>query len=147
LNLLTTLAGGPVAASASSEKAIEASVSNAARSDADRARDETSKPVAVLGFLGIEPGMRVLDLLSAGGYYSEILSRAVGPDGEVVAHTNDIHEKYHGEEIAARYRNDRLPNVARLISNPPDLKLGSSPVDRSADWHRARRLAPRNARR
>ncbi|MBW2716097.1 MAG: class I SAM-dependent methyltransferase, partial [Deltaproteobacteria bacterium] len=112
-----------------SQGGIEAAVSDQRRSDADRERDETSKSVEVLEFFGVKPGMRVLDLLSGGGYYSEILAYAVGPGGSVVAHTNDIYEKYHGQQIAARYRDNRLPNVDRLISNPPELKLGSEAFD------------------
>ena len=73
--------------------------------------------------------MRVLDLLSGGGYYSEILAYAVGSEGRVVAHTNDIYEEYQGKEISERYRDNRLPNVERLISNTPELKLGSEAFD------------------
>lgn len=113
----------------SSEGAIETAMANARRSDADRKRDLTSKPAAVLGFFGVTRGMRVLDLLSGGGYYSEVLSHAVGPEGGVVAHSNDIYEEYSGKEIAERYRDDRLPNVERLVSNPPDLKLGNEAFD------------------
>ena len=127
--LLTTPLGSAVVAAQSSGNAIEDAVASAGRSDADRGRDKTSEPVAVLSFFGLKPGMRVLDLLSAGGYYSEILSYAVGPEGEVIAHTNDIYEKYHGEEISRRYQDDRLPNVERLISNPPDLELPIGTVD------------------
>ncbi len=106
-----------------SENAIESAVANSGRSDADRERDKTSQPAAVLRFFGLEPGMHVLDLLSGGGYYSEVVSYAVGAQGEVLAHTNDIYEKYLREELAKRYQDARLPNVKRLISNPPNLKL------------------------
>lgn len=129
LILLATLIGSAVVAAQSPGNPIEAAVANARRSDADRERDKTSKPAAVLSFFGVRPGMRVLDLLSAGGYYSEVLSYAVVPDGEVVAHTNDLYEKYHGTEIAARYRDNRLQNVKRLSSNAPDLKLGNGTFD------------------
>ena len=56
-----------------------------ARSDEDRARDADRNPAAVLEFLGIEPGMDVIDIMAAGGWYSEILAMAVGPDGSVTA--------------------------------------------------------------
>ncbi len=118
-----------VASAPSSGNSVARAVADTRRVEADRERDKTSQPIAVLDFFGVEPGMHVLDLLSGGGYYSEILSYAVGPDGEVVAHTNDIYEKYHGKEIAERYQNDRLPNVRRLSSNPPDLKLGREAFD------------------
>jgi predicted methyltransferase len=108
---------------------VELAVAHKQRSDADRDRDKTSKPIEVLHFAGIKPGMRVLDLLSGGGYYSEILSYVVGPEGFVVAHTNDIYEEYHKSEIAERYRHNRLPNVVRLVSNPPELRLGIESFD------------------
>lgn len=127
--LLTTPIGGGVVAARSAENPIEEAVANEGRSDADRARDKTSRPVAVLDFFGLEPGMQVLDLFSGGGYYSEILSHAVGPTGGVVAHVNDIYEKYDREEIARRYQSDRLPNVRRLVSNPPDLNLPEEAFD------------------
>ena len=55
------------------------------RPEADRARDAGRKPAEVLALLGIEPGMDVLDLVAASGWYSEVLSLAVGPDGSVTA--------------------------------------------------------------
>jgi predicted methyltransferase len=118
-----------VACAQSSDNPIELAVADTRRSEADRERDSISKPIAVLSFFGVKPGMHVLDLLSGGGYYSEILSYAVGQSGGVVAHTNDIYDKYHREEIVKRYRDNRLPNVRRLSSNPPDLKLGSETFD------------------
>ena len=127
--MLTTFLGNSVVTAQSAENAIAEAVASPARSDADRERDKTSLPVAVLNFFGVKPGMRVLDLLSGGGYYAEILSYVVGPDGEVVAHTDEVYERYSGEEIARRYRDDRLPNVTRLISNPPNLKLPTETID------------------
>ena len=129
LVLLTSFIAGAAATAQASDKSIEAAVANAQRGDSDRERDKTSKPVEVLSFFGLQPGMRVLDLLSGGGYYSEILSHAVGPGGEVVAHVNDIYEQYNREEIAVRYSENRLPNVKRLTSNAPDLKLPDEAFD------------------
>jgi predicted methyltransferase len=113
----------------SAPSAAEVAVSDPRRSDADRERDATSKPAEVLDFFGAKPGMHVLDLLSGGGYYSEILAYAVGSEGSVVAHSNDIYEKYHRQAILDRYRDNRLPNVERLISNPPELNLGNQSFD------------------
>ena len=48
-------------------------------------RDEVRRPAEVLSFLGIGNGMTVLDVYAAGGYYTFILSKAVGPDGTVYA--------------------------------------------------------------
>ena len=73
--LVLALALGSAAAFA--EDPIAKSLADPRRSDADRARDARSKPAEVLGFFGVKPGARVLDLFSGGGYYSEILARAV----------------------------------------------------------------------
>jgi len=56
----------------------------------DRARDADRKPGEVLGFFGIGKGMRVVDLQAATGYYTELLSAVVGPEGEVIAQNNDF---------------------------------------------------------
>jgi predicted methyltransferase len=47
--------------------------------------DEVRKPVEVLRFMGLKRGDRVLDYFAGTGYYSEIMARAVGPQGLVLA--------------------------------------------------------------
>ena len=51
------------------------------RSDEDKARDTARRPAEVLAFLGVEPGITVMDLLASGGWYTEVLSVAVGAGG------------------------------------------------------------------
>ena len=46
--------------------------------------DAARKPAEVLTFLGLEKGMRVLDLFGANRYWAEIVAPAVGPEGQVV---------------------------------------------------------------
>jgi predicted methyltransferase len=53
------------------------------RSDADRKNDIRRKPVEMLAFINVRPGMQVLDVSAAGGYTSELLARSVGPTGHV----------------------------------------------------------------
>jgi len=53
------------------------------RSDADRANDGHRKPQQVLAFIGLRPGMVVMDLAAGRGYTTELLARAVGPWGRV----------------------------------------------------------------
>src|SRR6185436_4367068 len=40
-------------------------------------------PEDILNFLGITPGITALDLSAGGGYTTELLARAIGPDGKV----------------------------------------------------------------
>jgi predicted methyltransferase len=64
---------------------VAAAVADSASPAQDRARDELRRPAEVLAFAGVEPGMRVMDLIPGGGYYTRILARAVGPEGRVYA--------------------------------------------------------------
>jgi predicted methyltransferase len=57
----------------------------AGRADTDIKQDEGRKPVETLRFLGVKPGQTALDYMAGGGYYAEIMARAVGPRGKVVA--------------------------------------------------------------
>lgn len=115
-------------------KAMDASIYSAAiaseeRLDKDYERDERSNPARVLAFFEIQPGMRVLDLFSGGGYYSELLSRVVGPEGSVVAHNNSAYLRYAGDETEQRYAGDRLPNVERLLAENNELDLPQEDFD------------------
>ena len=53
------------------------------RSTADKNIDLRRKPEQMLSFIGVRPGMVVLDLSAGGGYSTELLARAVGPKGQV----------------------------------------------------------------
>jgi predicted methyltransferase len=66
-----------------SRRAVAAAVAEPSRPAADRARDAQEKPVEVLSFLGVGPGMKVLQLFADDGYVTELLSHAVGPQGVV----------------------------------------------------------------
>ncbi len=66
---------------------IETIVAAPDRSDPDRRNDLRRKPVELLEFTGVRPGMTVLDVSAAGGYTSELLARAVGPSGRVYGQT------------------------------------------------------------
>ncbi len=64
---------------------LPASLASESRSAEDRARDAGRRPAQIIEFTGIKPGMRVIDVIAAGGYYTEVLSLAVGASGSVVA--------------------------------------------------------------
>jgi predicted methyltransferase len=51
----------------------------------DKDRDAARKPVEMLAFFGVEPGMHVAEVGAGGGYSTELFARAVGPTGVVVA--------------------------------------------------------------
>ena len=49
----------------------------------EKARDASRKPIETVQFLGIETGDTAIDLIAAGGWFTEVLSAAVGPRGKV----------------------------------------------------------------
>ena len=122
----TEPAAGPTAAAPVDLGPLLASES---RSEADRARDAGRKPERVIEFLGIKSGMRVVDIIAAGGYYTEVLSLAVGPDGEVIAQNPqsvlEFREGANEKAISARLAGNRLPNVSRVNGN-----IDTVPTDR-----------------
>src|SRR6185369_15659807 len=55
------------------------------RDEADRALDGGRHPAELLRFFGIQPGMKVAEISSGGGYTAELLARTVGETGRVYA--------------------------------------------------------------
>lgn len=119
----------PATAAATQVDPIAAAMEHPGRSEADLAADANRKPDRVLAFFGIRPGMIVLDMYSGGGYYTELLSYLVGPDGRVHAHNNTPYLDWLAEPIAARYRDDRLPNVNRFTAENNELDLPAGAFD------------------
>lgn len=91
--------------------------------------DGGRRPQAVLEFFGLEAGMSVLDMFSSTGYYTEILSHAVGSRGAVLAHNNQAYRAYAADAIEKRHANGRLHNVTRLDIEVEELDLEPGSVD------------------
>jgi predicted methyltransferase len=51
----------------------------------NKARDAARKPIETVQFFGIETGETVVDMIAAGGWFTEVLSAAVSPTGKVYA--------------------------------------------------------------
>jgi predicted methyltransferase len=80
--------GSPAALAGSHEKIpayISAAVADSGRPEEDKQRDENRKPAGTLAFAGIKPGEKVIELVPSRGYFTRILSKAVGPKGHVYA--------------------------------------------------------------
>ena len=105
----------------------------AGRSEEDKARDPGRKPADIVAFLGVEKGMTVLDLIAAGGWYTEVLSVAVGPEGRVYSQNTDfvlkIRDGANDKALTARLANGRLANVQRVDSELADLPIADGSVD------------------
>lgn len=103
----------------------------AGRAEEDLAADARRQPDKVLSFVDIKPGMRVLDLFSGGGYYSEIVANIVGEKGRVDAHNNTPYINYIGvEKLQKRYGDARLANVQQLHQEANALALCEGCYDR-----------------
>jgi predicted methyltransferase len=107
----------------------EMAVASEARPESDRARDADRKPVAVLEFLEIEPGMTVLDMFTGGGYYAEIISGIVGEQGKVIAQSNQAYLGFVGEAFKERFGSGRLTNVEVLMAENNELSLEADSLD------------------
>ncbi len=53
------------------------------RTEAERARDANRKPAETLAFFGLQPHMRVLELLPGGGWYTKVLAPVLYDEGEL----------------------------------------------------------------
>jgi len=123
----------PAAAAVTESADLAALLASDNRAAADRARDAGRKPAAVIEYLGIEQGMSVLDVIAAGGYYTEVLSLAVGAGGQVVAQNPEVilqmREGANEKALSARLADDRLPNVSRLNKDFADISAADGQFD------------------
>ena len=83
--LAMTLLGVSVSAAAGVPANITAAVADNARPDEDKQRDANRKPGETLAFADVRAGELIGELTPGGGYFSRILSKAVGPKGHVFA--------------------------------------------------------------
>jgi len=90
--------------------ALESAMANPDRPAEDKARDATRRAPQVLDFMGVEPGMRVLDINASAGWYTEVLSYAVGSGGTVLMQNAPGGRS----EEAATARANRLSNVEQI---------------------------------
>lgn len=97
--------------------AIAAAVAAPERSEAARKLDENRKPAETLAWLGLKPGMDAADLISGTGYWGEIMARAVGPEGSVVA--LEPEEFYNDDRSKAAW--------VELLGRTPGLTLSRYP--------------------
>lgn len=107
----------------------EAAIADPARPEEDRANDERRKAKESLKFMEIAPGMTVLEMEAGGGYYTELMARAVGADGEVILQNPERFKSFIGEKIATRLAGGRLANVRESYSNFDALDAPDGGVD------------------
>jgi predicted methyltransferase len=128
LTVLAMLAGWSMSAAAAQDaKAIEkapdyeAIVAAPDRSDGDRQADQRRQPAKLLAFAGVKPGMKVLDMEANAGYSTELLARAVAPDGVVYAQDSAaIIERFVKDKFDLRAQKPAMKNVVHVVRNFDD---------------------------
>ncbi|WP_437878775.1 class I SAM-dependent methyltransferase [Sorangium sp. So ce513] len=95
--------------------ALRAVVDAADRAEADKALDAGRKPAETLAFFGIQPGMKVAELMAGGGYTAELLARAVGPSGVVYGqNTRFVLERFAEKPWSERLKKPVMKPVVRV---------------------------------
>jgi predicted methyltransferase len=118
---LAVLAAFACAASAAPKLDLAAIVADPARPEADRARDADRKPAELVAFARVHPGEKIAELAPGGGYFTRILSAAVGPTGHVYAIAG-----HPSPELQALAQ--ARPNVSVLVAAPGTIPT-PEPVD------------------
>ena len=95
------------------------------RSSKDRERDARDKPVELLAFAGVKPGMNVADVFGGGGYWTELLARAVGPTGSATLVNNEGYANFAKDDIQLRFADGRLKDVKQRVGQSSALGMGS----------------------
>lgn len=125
---LALLASPPLPA-ADTAPHIAAAIAAADRSDKDRERDARDKPADLLTLAGIRPGMKVADVFGGGGYWSELIARAVGPEGSVTLVNNSPYWNFAREDLKTRFADGRMSGITRRVVETCNLKLGREQYD------------------
>ena len=124
LLIIGSAAGRPARAAQSQEARMRVALASPERSAEDKARDAARKPIQVIQFLGIKTGMTVIDVLAGGGWYTQVLSAAVGPAGKVYSQNPDFIVKRKGFMDHEKALVARLGNVQPVHGDLADAGLG-----------------------
>ncbi|MEO7689267.1 MAG: methyltransferase [Sphingomonas sp.] len=80
--LMSAIACAALAGTVQLPANIAAAAADPARK-AQAANDATRHGPEILAFAGVRPGAKVVDLIPGGGYWTQLLAKAVGPNGHV----------------------------------------------------------------
>jgi predicted methyltransferase len=115
------MAAGCAATAASSGVDLKSVLADPGRPEADRVRDADRKPAEVVAFSGVKQGSKVAELGPGGGYFTRILSGAVGPKGHLYAMVG------RPSPALADYASTH-PNLTVVSIQPGEVKV-PEPVD------------------
>jgi predicted methyltransferase len=86
---------------------MTAALAAPARPAESKARDAARKPIETVQFFGIKTGQTAIDIIAVGGWFTEVLSAAVGPTGKVYSQNPPFLVNADAEKALI----DRLGNV------------------------------------
>jgi predicted methyltransferase len=112
------LAASPPVTAAALASPVVAALTSPSRTADNISLDQSRKPAEVLQFLGLRPGMKVLDLFGANAYWAEIMAPAVGPKGHVTVW-----------EPAQFYQDKAKASFAGFMAKQPNVSIVSSPFE------------------
>lgn len=110
---------------------IVAAIADAARPSADKERDANRKPADMLAFAEVREGDVVGELIPGGGYFSRILSKAVGPTGKLIAFNGPPRE---GQPPALNALTQDAANYANVSVVTTDFVTLTSPQPLDLVW-------------
>ena len=100
-----------------------------ARPEADKNDDAARKPAEVLAFAQIRPGDTVLEMEAGRGWYSDLLSSAIGPSGKLIV---QYPPQFNYGDAAFKARTDagRLKNATITVTAFDKLQAPDNSVDK-----------------
>jgi predicted methyltransferase len=107
----------------------DSAVQHPGRSAEDIKRDTLDHPADLLRLARIKLGMRVADVLAGDGYYSELLSYIVGPQGQVLLLNNKAFDHWTEGQWDKRLAGNRLPNVEHRTVDLEHLDVPDGALD------------------
>lgn len=108
---------------------IADALSSVARPERDRSDDAMRRPDRVLAFLGIQPGMTIFEIEAGTGYYTELFSALVGPQGRIISQEAPAFRRFVEADMNTRLAGNRLANVEVQYSLFDDLGAADGSAD------------------
>ena len=123
--LLSAAASCALAAPAPLPANIAAAAADPARG-AQAANDATRHGPEILAFAGVRSGAKVVDLIPGGGYWTQLLAKAVGPKGHVYGIWPAEYAKVDDDEVPVYQKLIRSPAYANVsVLDQPAMALAA----------------------
>ena len=126
--LLMTAACASAPAAAPPVVDYTAIVETTDRPEADIVADANRRPAEILALFAPQPGDTILEIEAGAGYFTELLSRAVGETGTVYMQNPAAFDGFLGDTLTKRL-GGRLANVTYLESNFDTFALEDGAAD------------------